>query len=36
MEMEMSFPLMSYLAPVFAVALGMLIVLIVDWRRNGG
>ena len=35
-EMDMGFSLMSFLPPLIAVAVGMLIVLIVDWRRNGG
>jgi len=34
-EMEMSFSLMSYLAPVVAVIVGGLITLALDWRRHG-
>jgi hypothetical protein len=34
-EFEMSFSLMSYLAPVAAIIVGGLITLAVDWWRQG-
>ena len=36
MDMEMGSSLMSYIAPLVAVVLGFLIMLAMDWRRNGG
>jgi hypothetical protein len=35
-ELDMSFSLVSFMAPIGAIVIGMLIVLALDWRRNGG
>lgn len=34
--MEPGFTLLSYIAPMIAVVIGGVIVLALDWRRNGG
>jgi hypothetical protein len=35
MELDMSFPLLSFMAPLLAVTLGGLIVLVLDWWWRG-